>query len=123
MTYNELPEILDQINCSVGEVSWIPRMDIMDFGFYIQLTYHEPDIHAGILEIQSGRKWYISSHATKSEVVQTVLKAALTSAEHMVREHFTYQNVRIFGPHFDVDDLLKLAQDGSLDLKAPKEAL
>ncbi len=64
----------------------------------------------------TGRKWVISPHATKSEIVQTALKAVLTAEEHEAREHFKYRGRAIFGPHYDVDFLagycdLPVAQD------------
>jgi hypothetical protein len=45
------------------------------------------------------RKWVLSEHACRSEVVQTCLKLVLTSVEHEARESFTYQGRRLFGPH------------------------
>lgn len=113
MTFGELLLILDDIDCSVGGIVWTIRARLMGDGFYLQIRYMEPDIVSGIPELQSGRKWYVSSHATKSEVVQTVLKAALTSAEHIVREHFRYRGQNIFGPHFDVDALAALVASNS----------
>jgi hypothetical protein len=56
-------------------------------------------------DIQKGRKWFLSPHMTKSEVIQTALKAVLTAEEHEVREHFTYAGKAVFGPHIDVDAL------------------
>lgn len=56
----------------------------------------------------NGRKWFISQHATRSEVVQTVLKAILTALEHEAREHFRYKGRAIFAPHFSVDGLVAL---------------
>jgi hypothetical protein len=57
-----------------------------------------------------GRQWRISQHATKSEVVQTAMKAVLTALEHEAREEFLYADTAIFGPHFNVDDLVVLAK-------------
>ncbi len=34
----------------------------------------------------SGRKWFLSPHMTKSEVVATAFKAVLTALEHEARE-------------------------------------
>jgi hypothetical protein len=45
---------------------------------------------------------------TKSEVVQTAFKAALTAIEHEARERFTYRGQSIFDPHYDVDQLVEL---------------
>ena len=69
-------------------------------------------------KIQKGRKWLLSSHMTKSEVVSTALKAAITAEEHEARENFRYKSRRIFGPHFDVDVLAELARKkANLDLR------
>lgn len=53
----------------------------------------------------TSRKWLLSDHMTKSELVQTAFKAVLTAEEHEVREMFLYKEAAIFGPHFDVDDM------------------
>jgi DnaJ-class molecular chaperone len=66
------------------------RVGTMGDGFYVQIEYPEMDVVTGESAIQRGRKWYVSRDATKSEVVQTLFKACLASAEHQVREHFAY---------------------------------
>ena len=67
-----------------------------------------------------GRKWRLSSYMTRSEIVQTALKAVLTAEEHEVRERFKYRGVSIFGPHYDVDKLWELrAGEDALDVRAP----
>lgn len=57
------------------------------------------------------RKWYLSPHATDSEVAQTMLKLVLTSVEHEAREAFTYQHKAIYGPHFKATDLMRLNEE------------
>lgn len=52
-----------------------------------------------------GRKWLISQHMVKSEIVATAMKAVLTAEEHEARENFLYDDRAIFGPHIDVDAL------------------
>jgi hypothetical protein len=52
-------------------------------------------------EVQSTRKWYLSLHATDSEILQTMLKLVLTSEEHEAREQFLVEGRAIFGPHVD----------------------
>jgi hypothetical protein len=72
---------------------------------------------------QYGRKWLISRHMPKSEIVLTALKAVITAEEHEAREAFRYQGVRIFGPHIDVDKLVELARyKDNLDLREEAEA-
>lgn len=64
------------------------------------------------------RKWYLSEHACRNEVVQTCLKLVLTSVEHEARESFKYRRRSIFGPHYDVDALHALAgADANLDYR------
>src|SRR5689334_18912147 len=67
---------------------------------------------------QLGRKWLISKFVTKSELVQTCLKAVLTALEHEAREHFRYKGRGVFGPHIDVDHLVTLVdEENSLDIR------
>ena len=117
MTFERLKEICRNTKCGIGSVEWNIHCDIMGDGFFIQLRYLEKDIETGDLQDQHGRKWYVSKHSVKSEVVQTILKACLTSAEHMIREHFTYKEERIYGPHFDVDELVKFAASKRRDTR------
>lgn len=59
---------------------------------------------------QKGRKWLLSYHMTKSEVVLTALKAVLTAEEHESRELFRYRGAKIFNPHIDVDKMVELTK-------------
>lgn len=68
----------------------------------------------------NGRKWLLSPHMTRSEIVQTAFKAVMTAVEHEVRESFLYKERAIFGPHYDIEALLSVCD--SLDVRAnPKE--
>lgn len=86
------------------------NIDKMGSAHYVQILYWEDDVEVGHFALQKGRKWYVSAYATDSEVIQTMLKAAITSAEHRVREHFLVDGVRAFGPHMDVDALVAHAR-------------
>lgn len=116
MTIQELQYLLTEISCEVAGVKWEVTCGYMGEGYFVQLRYVEKDIVTGNPEDQHGRKWYVSAHSCKSEVVQTVLKACLTSAEHMIREHFRYRGATIFGPHFDVDVLAEGIEKGTLQV-------
>jgi hypothetical protein len=56
----------------------------------------------------SRRKWCVSMHMTRSEIVQTALKAVLAAEEHGARERFLWGGRAIFGPHLSVDRLWEL---------------
>ncbi|MBS0414391.1 MAG: hypothetical protein JSR68_08460 [Proteobacteria bacterium] len=77
---------------------------------YLQASFMAPcAVEGGGLLLQRTRKWQLSAHMTPSELVQTALKCVLTSLEHEAREHFTYRGAAIFGPHFDVEALVRIA--------------
>jgi hypothetical protein len=84
-------------------------------GTFLQGTYYDADVHTGFIARQTTRKWPMSPHMTDSEVVQTAFKCVLTSREHDTRERFTYKWQRIFSPHFDVEDLVRLCEAGKSD--------
>ena len=97
MTLDEVAVILDRIHFKLDSV-YAFGVSSCDRGMFISARYIEQDIHTGALESQFTRRWFVSHQATESEIVQTCLKCALTSAEHRVREAFTYKGRRCFGP-------------------------
>lgn len=110
---------------------WLADVDYKDWGFevrekegclFLQITFLAPDNDnpGSKLEIQRGRKWLLSEHMTKSEFIQTALKAVLTAEEHEIRERFTYKGEAIFGPHFDIEVLRAIASDEYIDIREPK---
>jgi hypothetical protein len=80
-------------------------------GSYLQVKFTAPDNVTGGETSWSGRKWRLSQHMTRSEVVQTALKAVLTAEEHEAREQFLYRGRAIFGPHINVERLWELTGD------------
>ena len=85
---------------------------------WLQMNYTEADISwPKARKTQTTRKWLISRHSTRSEVVQTALKCLLTSLEHQGREHFHYKGKRVFGPHIDIEAIWRACE--SLDERPP----
>ncbi len=58
-----------------------------------------------------GRKWYLSPHMTRSEIVQTAFLATKTAVEHELREHFTFKGVTVLDPHLDMDNLAQVKSE------------
>lgn len=111
-TLQRLRDVL--LQCSFPGFTFF--IDFVMGRFYLQGTYREADTVTGVEEQQFTRKWLISPHMTKSEIVQTAFKCILTSMEHRTREWFTYRGKAIFGPHFNVDALHQIAgSDASYD--------
>jgi hypothetical protein len=85
--------------------------------WYLQGHYLEDDVKTGEPETQFTRRWFLSPEMTRSEIVQTVFKCALTSMEHRTREFFRYQGEAVFGPHYDVDALWELCREERMDCR------
>lgn len=103
-------ESIENILTEVTFLDWFFKTGTIGEGFYLQVQFSAENIKTGVEEIQSGRKWYLSQHMTKSEIVQTAFKSVLTALEHEARENFTFKGQRIFQPHLDVDFLADFIQ-------------
>lgn len=90
---------------------------------WIQWTFWAPNCYTGVRELQSCRKWFISKHMTRSEVVGTAFKAALSAEEHECRETFRYRGEPIFGPHINVDELVELYETKGMELLDKRKAV
>lgn len=112
MTRQEIIELLRLVKFQ--NYTWIVGSEQ---DLFIQASYREADVYTGKIETQHTRKWRLSPHMTKSEIVQTAFKLCITSMEHRTREEFTYRGERVFGPHFDVDELFEIARQRKLDVR------
>lgn len=85
---------------------------------YLQIVADETSCaRTGRPLIWAGRKWRLSPHMTRSEVVQTALMAVLAASEHEARERFRYRDRPIFAPHFNVDRLVELCEEPDAEEK------
>lgn len=113
MTKEEMREVVSLISFEdytfeVGEKNGVT---------FLRASYTEPDIITKEPSLQKTRKWILSEHAVKSEIVQTAFKCVLTSMEHRAREGFLYRGERVYGPHFDVEALVEIARSRRLDYR------
>lgn len=92
---------------------------------YLQVTCPQGiDNVTGDAYAWRGRKWYISEHATVSEIVQTAFKAYLTAIEHEAREQFLWKGQPVFDPHYDLDKLAELrSRPDALKEREPRPEL
>lgn len=77
---------------------------------YLQAAYMEADTVTGQIEEQLTRRWLLSPHMLKGEVVSTAFLCVMTSMEHRVREWFLYQNKPVFHPHYNIDALATICE-------------
>jgi len=63
----------------------------------------------------TGRKWRLSPHMTKGEIVQTAFMACLAWEEHECREAFKYKDQPVFSPHYNIESLVRLCEQGQFE--------
>ena len=91
---------------------WVFRIEKDGIGlWFLQVLFAAENAQTGNPENWSGRKWRMSMHMGRSEIIQTALKAVLAAEEHEARENFKYQGRAIFGPHLNVDHLWHIAEN------------
>lgn len=89
---------------------------------YLVIEFEEPCIVTGKPATQRSRKWLLSEHMTRGEVVQTAWLAVQTALLHEARESFKYRDRLIFGPHFDLDALVTLCDQAAVEMRRPLES-
>lgn len=85
--------------------------------FYLQVRFPNPD---GTGRLLTGRKWRLSEHMSRTELIQTALMAVLAAEEHEAREAFQYKGQAVFGPHIDVDARLVAADQQDARPEIPR---
>jgi hypothetical protein len=82
------------------------RAETLGDGFLLWIEDQEPNSNTGNWFCAKGRPWFVHRSEPPNQVVQTLLKAALTWEEHEAREHFRFAGQPIFDPHLPLDTLL-----------------
>lgn len=110
MTSDEQRKILGNVRCGDFDfcLTHSERRGVTTL--HVSMVCRKPPGDQNTFTRYNGRKWLLSSHMTASELVQTALMAVLAFNEHETREMFEYCGMAIFGPHFDVADLVVLAK-------------
>jgi hypothetical protein len=106
--------LIDEMSAVLQEVSF-PGYEFAvaqsAHGFiYMFASYDEADTITGIVERQYTRRWPLSPEMSKSEIVSTAFKCAITSMEHKTREWFLYRGRAVYQPHYNVDVLWDICE-------------
>lgn len=79
-------------------------------GFRLRTTFARPDRETGYVNTGLGRWWEVPEDVSLSGVVKTAFAAAKMILEHELMESFKFEGARVFDPHNEVRDLMKITQ-------------
>lgn len=106
MTFDEMKALVADIKFRDWEFRVMEKGD----GFLLQVRFmaldstgDDPTPH-----LQSCRKWYVSSHASKGEIIRTAWKAVEAAVLHEAQEDFLYRSKSIYNPHLDPDAVVEV---------------
>lgn len=99
----EMQRIVLLCDASLPAFGW--HIDEWDDGLCVQVAFTSKCVKTEEDKEWKGRKWYLSPHMTKSEIVMTCFKAVMTAVEHETREHFKFNGRHVFGPHINIEVL------------------
>ena len=116
MKLDELKRVFNDIKYKSWEFHIGRRLD----SYTLQIQFWSDDSETGEWRKQHCRKWFISKHACRAEVVRTAWKAVVAAAEHEVSETFRYKGVAIHSPHLDPDALARLYKNEKRPLNRRK---
>lgn len=91
------------------KLSWI--LHRKGDGYLVQAQAFIPDTKTGSMSLQKGDKYYISSHAGEQEIASKLFKSLKDFLEHEAREGFKVDDATIYGPHFSLVWLIKMAKN------------
>ncbi len=106
MTFQDFKYIVSQISFRDWEFRTMEKGD----GYLLQVRFMSPDSTSDnpTPVLQSCRKWYVSTHASKAEVVRTAWKAIEAAVIHEAQEQFQYRGTAIYNPHLDPDSVTEV---------------
>ena len=108
MTFDQITEIV----CNCKYQHWDIEVKLDGNRPYLQIHVKEGlDNMTGLPLEWTGRKWFLSYHMVKNEIVRTAFKAITCAVQHETEELFTYRGVSIFNPHLDPDKLVDFASN------------
>ena len=118
MRSNEMEKILGDIKFRDWEIQITTKGNGT---IYLQVVFWTDDNweSTGKMTEQRGRKWLLSEHMTKTEIVNTAWFAVKTVIEHEAREEFKYKGVDIYNSNIDVDSLLRIAHEEDVREPSP----
>lgn len=113
ISIEEIRNLLKRIGIKLFDKEFKIRCEIdnkFDAGrIFIQVIYNAKCNKTGKEQGWHGRKFYLSDHMTKDEIVKTAYTAFKSVIEHETMESFKIDNKILFNPHINFEELLKIS--------------
>lgn len=113
MTKDDIQNLLSQVQFNDWEFVLGEKNGVL----YLQIQFMARCNATGQTERQHCRKWQLSEHMTRSEIIGTAFLAVEQAVRHEAAEQFRFRGVAIFDFHTDVEALI---ENRRLDLRTPK---
>lgn len=81
----------------------------VDGRIFIQVVFNAPCESSGVVTDWHGRKWQLSDAMTADEIIKTAYSAFKSAVEHEAMEAFKVDGVKLFNPHINFEELLKVS--------------
>lgn len=104
----------DQIRYTLDDISyldWKLYLGDMGDGWYLQVQFEAADSETGEVEKQHCRKWYLSPHMTRTEILDTAFLAYQRGVLHEFEENFKYKGRPVRNPHISIAARMKSCLD------------
>jgi hypothetical protein len=76
----------------------------------LHLEWTDKCVISGLNDIQVSRPWLISEDQSDDAILNTIFKAIMCAEEHETKERFTYKGKRVFNPHIEIKDLMRICE-------------
>lgn len=78
---------------------------------YLQVEYESPCTNTGKMEVWKSGKHYLSEFMTDDEIIKKAYVAFEQTVKHEVMEAFKVDNIILFNPHVNFEELLKVSKN------------
>jgi hypothetical protein len=104
-------QIVNDIDLNIlGTTMRVEVGDHFTKGVYLQVACHRRDTYTGAMEWGHGGTAYLSYGADEAAIVAIAFGLVKAYVEHEAREGYTYQGLRVYGPHMTLEALKQAAR-------------
>lgn len=110
----KIKSVLDRVSMNVFNMKFKVRVERdneqpENGRIFLQIVFEAPCANNRETKEWHGCKEYLSKHMTNDELIKRAYKAFKAAVDHEVMEAFKVDNITLFNPHVDFEELLKIS--------------